>query len=419
MKVLTINSSDIEGGAARAAYRLHQGLLRVGAGSRLMVQGRSSDDPFVEGPPDTLLGKAFAKMRPSLDLRPVRRYPNWQGRMFSPAWIPAGKLVERINASDADIVHLHWVAGGMLRVEDLAAIRKPLVWSMHDMWPFTGGCHYDEECGRFTSHCGRCPILGSVQEKDLSHRVFERKLRTFRGMPPITFVGLSSWMADSAKSSALLGGHAVEQLPNAIDTEVFKPMDRVEARRMLGLPLDRTIVLFGAVNATADPRKGFAHLSAALKELPVGSVELAIFGASRPLDPPRLEHPFHYMGRFGDDISLCLLYNAADVTVVPSVQENLSNTIVESLSCGTPAVGFAIGGNVDMIDHLRNGYLAKAFDASDLARGISHVLDPVNAPALRDQARRTALERFELEHVARRYLALYDGVLERQGKRTS
>ncbi len=327
--------------------------------------------------------------------------------MFSPAWVPATGLVKRINSSDADVVHMHWVNGGMLRIEDLKSITKPIVWSLHDMWPFTGGCHYDEHCGRYSSHCGACPVLDSSMEKDLSYRIFERKRKAFGTMAPMTFVGLSNWMAECARESRLLEGHSVVQLPNPIDTNVFKPVDQRVARDILGLPLDRPLILFGAVNATADPRKGFEHLSKALDELPSGSVELAIFGSSRPLVPPRLGHPMHYLGRLNDDISLSLLYSAADVTVVPSLQENLSNTIVESLACGTPAVAFSIGGNPDMIDHLHNGYLAKAFDPSDLAIGIRHILDQRAQGQFHTNARAVAVERFALERVAQRYLQLY------------
>ncbi len=414
MRILTINFSDLDGGAARAAYRLHQGLLTIGVGSRMYVQNRSSDDRFVDAP-STAFAKAASKVRPSLDLRPVSRYPNYQRKMFSPAWMPSRGLVDLINGSDADVVHMHWVNGGMLRIEDLARIQRPIVWSMHDMWPFTGGCHYDEECGRYASHCGACPILGSDRERDLSYKVFERKSRIYRSLRPITFVGLSHWMATSARNSALAQGHNVVELPNPIDTEVFKPVDRMEARRMLGLPLDRPLILFGAVNATADPRKGFRHLAAALELIPQNSVELVIFGSSRPKDPPRLGHPMHYVGRLSDDVSLALLYNAADVSVVPSVQENLSNTIVESLSCGTPAVAFRIGGNPDMIDHQQNGYLARPFDAADLASGIRQALDN-GTGAWRRAARVSAVERFGMLRVAERYKELYGSIIssERQ-----
>jgi glycosyltransferase involved in cell wall biosynthesis len=411
MRILTVNSSDLDGGAARAAYRLHQGLLRIGLDSRMLVQSRTSDDHRVQGPV-TAMDKAMARIRPSLDLFPVKRYPTYGRKMFSPAWLPFGGLVDRINASDADVVHLHWITAGMFRLEELERVNKPMVWSLHDMWAYTGGCHYDEECGRWRSTCGSCPVLGSTKENDLSRKVFQRKLKTYARLKGrLTIVGLSAWMAECAQESILLKDLRVVQLPNPIDTAVFKPVDRRVAKEILGLPTDKPLILFGAVNATADPRKGFVHLSEALRSLPSGSVELAVFGASRPQQVPDLGHPIHYLGRLHDDAALCLLYNAADVTVVPSLQENLSNTIVESLACGTPVVGFGIGGNKDMVDHGVNGALAPAFDANAMAEGIRWVLDSGRSDEVRSNARRIALERFELVRVSERYRGLYGEVL--------
>jgi glycosyltransferase involved in cell wall biosynthesis len=412
MRILTVNVSDLDGGAARAAWRLHQALLKKGVHSGSFVQKKLSDDHRIIGPQGQRAG-IMARLRPSLDMRPVKGYPNYRRKMFSPAWFPNGPLVDRINASDADLVHLHWINGGMLSVEDIQEIRKPLVWSMHDMWTFTGGCHYDEECGRHATHCGSCPVLGSSREKDLSHRVFRRKQACFSKLSPITFVGLSRWMADLARSSPLLKGHEVVQLPNPIDTNTFKPVDKRMARELLGLPQDRSLVLFGAVNATADPRKGFELLQKSLLQIPWGDVELVIFGSSQPSDPPKLGHPMHYMGRMSDDITLCLLYNAADVTVVPSLQENLSNTIIESLSCGTPAVAFDIGGNPDMIVHGRNGFLATPFDPGDLAKGIMEVLQARGSGMHAQNAREDVLRKFSADVVADRYIALYSNVLAR------
>jgi glycosyltransferase involved in cell wall biosynthesis len=411
MKILTVNSSDLDGGAARAAYRLHQGLLRIGLDSRMLVQSRTSDDHRVQGP-NSAVEKAMSRIRPSLDLYPVKRYPNYGRKMFSPAWLPFGGLVDRINASDADVVHLHWITAGMFRLEELDRINKPMVWSLHDMWAYTGGCHYDEECGRWRSTCGSCPVLGSTKENDLSRKVFQRKLKTYARLKGrLTIVGLSAWMAECAQEATLTKHLSVVQLPNPIDTTVFKPVDRRLAKEILGLPTDKPLVLFGAVNATADPRKGFVHLSDALRSLPSGSVELAVFGASRPQQVPDLGHPIHYLGRLHDDAALCLLYNAADVTVVPSLQENLSNTIVESLACGTPVVAFGIGGNKDMVDHGVNGALAPAFDASALADGIGWVIDSSRADEVRTNARRIALERFELVRASERYRELYRVVI--------
>lgn len=413
MRILTVNAADLEGGAARAAYRLHTGLQRLGHEPYMLVQGRTSDDHRVMGP-RTRMEKFMARVRPSLDGWPARRYPGLGNKLFSPSWLRGPALVERINQDPAELVHLHWITAGMLRPEDLLRVQKPMVWSLHDMWAFTGGCHYDEGCGRWMQACGTCPMLGSSKEHDLSRRVHERKQKTYAQLKDkLTVVGLSKWMAECASQSSLMRDLHVVNLPNPIDTHTFKPVDRRVAKEILGLPQDRPLVLFGAVNATADPRKGFAHLSAALHTLPNGSVELAVLGASRPANPPDLGHPTHYLGRLHDDASLCVLYNAADVTVVPSVQENLSNTVVESLSCGTPVVAFHIGGNSDMVDHQVNGILAPGFDAAAMAEGIRWVLDPSHREGARAAARRIAEERFGEAEVCRRYEALYADAIAR------
>lgn len=410
MKILTVSTYDVKGGAARAAYRLHTALRRIGLDTAMMVQSREGPDLEVEAPP-TALSKALGIVRPTLDLMPLKRYPRMLPIMFSPAWVPFTGFARRINGSDADVVHLHWVAGGMMRIEDLAAIRKPIVWSLHDMWGYTGGCHIDAGCGRFRTHCGNCPALGSDQERDLSHRVFERKAHTLARVKDLTIVGLSSWMAACAKESTLFKDFRVVNIPNPIDTGLFKPVDQRVVRDMLGLPQDRKLLLFGGYKATDNPYKGFAELSQALHSLRGEQVELVIMGANRPKDPPDLGSPAHYMGSFQDELSLALLYNAADVTILPSHQENLSNTIMESMACGTPVVAFDIGGNRDMVDHRENGWLAEPLDAGQLAEGIRWALANSDGAGLREASRRTVVDRFEQVKVAERYRDLYAEVL--------
>jgi glycosyltransferase involved in cell wall biosynthesis len=355
--------------------------------------------------------KALGIVRPTLDLMPLRRHPRMLPIMFSPAWVPFTGFARRINESDADVAHLHWVAGGMMRIEDLAYVRKPIVWSLHDMWGYTGGCHIDAGCGRFRTHCGACPALGSTHEHDLSHRVFERKARTLARVRNLTIVGLSGWMAACARESTLFRDLRVVHLPNPIDTGLFKPVEQRIVREMLGLPVDRKLLLFGGYKATDNPYKGFAELSKALDGLRGEGAELMILGANRPKDPPDLGSPTHYMGSYQDELSLALLYNAADVTIVPSHQENLSNTIMESLACGTPVVAFDIGGNADMVEHRVNGWLAKPLEADHLAEGIRWTLANSGPAGLREAARRTVEERFERSKVAQRYHELYKEVL--------
>ena len=266
MKILIVNTSDIEGGAARAAYRLHKALLSQGVDSQMLVQSKSSDDYTVITETDKVK-KTLNKLRPFFDSIPIRFYKERTKTLFSSSWLPFSNIVDKINEINPDIVHLHWICSGMMRIEDIARIKAPVVWSLHDMWAFTGGCHYDEECRGYEKECGNCKILGSDKEKDLSRKIWHRKERTFAKIPNMTIVGLSRWLAQSAKSSTLFKNTKVVNLPNPIDTNIFKPFSKDKARELWRLPKDKKLVLFGAMGATSDPRKGFEELSEALQKL--------------------------------------------------------------------------------------------------------------------------------------------------------
>ncbi len=411
MKVLIINTNDIDGGAARAAYRLHRALLNRGIHSQMLVQNKSSDDYTVIGP-TTKVQKAIGKLRPILDSLPVRWYKNRTKTLFSPAWLPFSNVVNKINEIKPDIVHLHWICGGMMRVEDICKIKVPIVWSLHDNWAFTGGCHIKWDCEKYKENCGACPRLGSDKQNDLSRKTWNRKQKVFSKLPNITIVGLSKWLAECAKESSLLGDKKIVNLPNPIDTSIFKPFDKEKARELWNLPANKKLILFGAVNATNDINKGFKELSEALRKLQYKDVELVVFGSSKPQNAPDFGFKTHYMGHLYDDVSLIALYSSADVVIVPSLQENLSNVIMESLACGTPVVAFDVGGNSDLIDHKMNGYLAKPFDTADLAFGIEWVLNADNYEELCRNAREKIVREFDSRIVAKKYINLYEEVLQ-------
>ena len=410
MKILIINTSDISGGAARAAYRLHKALRTLGIESWMLAQNKVSDDYTIIGP-ETKIQKAIAKIRQLLDQLPVKFYKYKTKTIFSPAWLPFSGIVKKINNINPDIVHLHWICGGMLRIEDLVKIRKPIVWSLHDMWAFTGGCHYDEFCGAYKNRCGNCKILNSNKSYDLSTWIWNRKRKVFLDIKNLTIIGLSKWLVNSARESALLKNNKVINLPNPLDTNLFKTINKKIAREILSLPQNKKLILFGAINPLGDPRKGFKELKEALDKLKETNIELVVFGSSLPKSPPKFKYKTHYLGQLEDDVSLVVLYNAANVTVVPSLQENLSNTIMESLSCGTPVVAFDVGGNSDMIDHKINGYLAKPFDIVDLANGIEWVLNHPNYEKLCQNAREKVVKCFDSRIIAKKYIELYKEIL--------
>jgi glycosyltransferase involved in cell wall biosynthesis len=411
MKILIVNTFDIQGGAARAAYRLHRALLENGMDSQMLVQSKSSDDYTILAETD-IIRKKFNSLRRIFDGLPVRFYKNRTQTLFSPAWFPFSNVVDKINKINPDIVHLHWICDGMMRIEDIAKIKAPVVWSLHDNWAFTGGCHIMWECDKYKENCEACPRLGSNKENDLSRKIWHIKEKTFAKIPKMTIVGLSRWLAECAEKSTLLRDKKVVNLPNPIDTNTFKPFDKDKARELWNLPCDKKIVLFGAMGATSDINKGFKELSKALQMLDKNlNIEFVVFGSSQPQNAPDFGLKTHYLGSLHDDVSLVTLYSAVNVMVVPSLQENLSNAIMESLACGTPVVGFDIGGNSDMIEHQRNGYLAKPFESKDLAYGIEWVLNAPNYDEICINAREKVVREFDSKVVAGKYIKLYEEIL--------
>ncbi|MBN2781673.1 MAG: glycosyltransferase family 4 protein [Campylobacterales bacterium] len=413
MKILLVNTSDIQGGAARAAYRLHKALLSSVVDSQMLVMNKSSDDFTVQTMANTKIQKGLNKLRPTLDSIPVRFYKNKTKTLFSPSWLLFSGVVDKINEINPDIVHLHWICGGMMTIEDIKRIKAPIVWSLHDMWAFTGGCHYDEECGGYLKECGNCKVLGSGKANDLSRKIYNIKQKTFSKCENMTIVGLSKWLSQCAQNSTLLKDKRHINLPNPIDTTIYKPFDKEKSRELWSLPQDKKLVLFGAMGATSDPRKGFEELSKAMQKLDKNSdIEFVVFGSSRPQNAPDFGFKTHYLGSLADDVSLVTLYSAVDVMVVPSLQENLSNAIMESLACATPVVGFDIGGNSDMIVHQKNGYLAKPFDTNNLADGIEWILNNDSYNELCTNAREKVMQEFDSVVVAKKYIELYREILQ-------
>ena len=271
-----------------------------------------------------------------------------------------------------------------------------------------------KNCEGYKKCCGNCKVLASDKENDLSQRIHNRKAKVFGKLENLTIIALSRWLATCAESSELLKDKHIMCLANPIDTEVFSPFDKLHARKLLNLPIDKKLILFGAMGATSDPRKGFSELSQALTLLKRDDVELVVFGSSKPKTSQDFKYKTHYLGSLHDDVTLKVLYSAADVMVVPSLQENLSNAIMESLACGTPVIGFDIGGNSDLIGHQINGYLAKPFDSDDLAKGIEWILNAKNYDQLCENAREKVVTTFDCQLVAKQYIEIYQHIIDGQ-----
>lgn len=413
MKILTVNYSDIDGGAARAAYRIHHALRKAGVESTMLVSKAISDDWTVESRKnkyDQVLvmtrnefGKIFTKILKT------------ENKIVHSPSILSSRIVNHINDSDADIVHLHWVQNEMLSIEDIGKIKKPLVWTLHDMWAFCGAEHYTED-DRWRE--GYNKNNRPLYEKgfDMNRWVWERKRKAW--IKPINMVTPSTWLAGCVKESKLMSEWPVKVIHNAINTEVWCKISKNNARQILGLPYEIPLILFGAmrVNGEIDKRKGMKYLLNALQYLKnqYHTYELVVFGQLPPKYDMNLGYKMHFMGHLYDEVSLKLLYSACDVMVVPSLQDNMPNTVKESLSCGTPVVAFRTSGLPDMIEHKKNGYLAAPHDDKDLAEGIKWVIsDKIRHNILSENAREKALVSYNSNNVAKKYIALYEQILDK------
>lgn len=411
VKILILSARDLRGGAARAAYRLHQGLLAAQVDSQMLVQNKLSDCHRIIAP-KSKIKRGIAAMKPALDQLPLNLYRHRDRsiNIYSSQWLPNNieKQIEQINP---DVINLHWVNGGFVPIAALSRLKQPLVWTLHDMWAFTGGCHYSGKCDRYLQSCGACPQLGSHQPGDLSHWNWRRKEKAWQNLN-LTIVTPSQWLANCAQSSSLFKQFPIQVIGNGLDPQVYQPHDPQVARKIFNLPRDKKIILFGALNSTQDQRKGFSLLLSALEHLKSNSdsasIELVIFGASEPAQPINFGFKTHYVGQLSDDVALSLLYAAADVFVAPSVQDNLPNTVLESLFCGTPCAAFKIGGLPDLIEHQFNGYLAHPEQPQDLARGIDWILaDQTRAQQLRINSRSKAIADFNLAQQTQKYLRVF------------
>ncbi|MBW4691730.1 MAG: glycosyltransferase family 4 protein [Lyngbya sp. HA4199-MV5] len=410
MNVLHLSTSDTDSGGARAAHRLHLGLEAMGCTSQMMVRAKFGSDNTVIAERSIL-----TKLGPPASGLPLSLYPKRNAGMFSPQWLP-DVLASRAERINPDIINLHWVCNGFLQIETISKFKPPLVWTLHDMWPFTGGCDYIRDCENYKKSCGTCPQLHSNLPWDLSRWIWQRKAQAWRNID-LTLVATSSWMADCARSSSLFQDRRIEVIPLGLDTDKYKPINQQVARDLLNLPQNKQLILFGAVNATSDHRKGFQLLLPALQKISSRGwgeqVDLIVFGSSKPKNPTDLGFKTHYLGHVRDDLVLALIYSASDVMVVPSIQEAFGQTASEALSCGTPVVAFNATGLKDIVDHQKNGYLATPFDIEDLEKGIIWVLeDKDRHHELKIHARKKSLQEFSSQVQASRYLSLYRSILE-------
>lgn len=422
VKTILLNTFD-KGGAGVAAYRLHEAFNNEGKVQSTLVYlhgdaGHRFENVHVIA--NNTLARKIALARLAWEkfwLIPKIKLKEDRFR-FSTATMGVD-FTSFPLLKDADIIHLHWINNGFLSIpyiKKLKKLKKPIVWTMHDMWAMTGGCHHSRTCENYQQQCGNCFYLNNPGKEDVSHKVHQRKGNAYAQLD-ITFIACSNWLAGRAKKSSLLGNRRVEVIPNPIDTNVYKPMDKTAAKANFGLTEDALCISYVAANV-GDVRKGFEYLRTALWQIKVkypqwqDRIKLLVMGEEKTRVNLDLPFEYSFTGYLNDEKSIVNFYNASDVFVLPSLEENLPNTIMEALSCGVPAVAFEVGGIPDLIDHMHNGYLADYESVEDLAEGIAYTLnESQNNKRLQDAARQKVVENFAYPVVAAKVAALYGELL--------
>ena len=404
MRVLIVNTSERTGGAAVAANRLMMALNNNGVKAKMLVRDKETESLTVVGlPKSPMLRWHFLWER----LVVFFHCHFSKKHLFEIDLANTGSDITRLRVfQEADIIHLHWINQGMLSIKGIRKILqsgKPVVWTMHDIWPATAVCHLTLDCQQFADRCCSCRLLphGSA----LAERVWKRK-QWMLGDESVYFVACSRWLESEAKASALLKGHKVTSIPNPIDTHIYNRCDKKAARQRLGLPADKKLILFVSQRVT-NRNKGMDYLVEACRQLDVPDVGVIILGGHAEEVVPLLPVEAYPLGYVNDERRIVDVYNAADVFVLPSLSENLPNTIMEAMACGVPCVGFRVGGIPEEIDHRQNGYVAEYRSADDLARGIRWILTEADHETLSKNAVHKVAQNYSQQSVAIKYLDVY------------
>jgi glycosyltransferase involved in cell wall biosynthesis len=410
LRIIHIATSDINGGAAKASYRIHRALLKSGVNSKLLVLDRSSNDKEVILAKSSALRPTRLRTHISYALMKLQRTNNTD--LHSAAIFPSG-LVQMINEFNADIVNLHWVQGEFISIEDIGKITKPIIWTLHDMWAFCGGEHYSSDT-RFIDGYTRCNRAAKDHGIDLNRWIWQRKLVSWKR--PINIVCPSTWLMKAATKSKLMRDWPISLIHYPINSAVYHPIKSGEAKARLNLRADSRIILFGAVGIDKDKRKGFDLMIEALYKLRLrfgdcSDFVLATFGAEDLPTYDSVPVDIYNHGYVTKEESLNLIYCSADVVIVPSRSDNLPQIALEAQMSGTPVVAFEVGGLPDIVTHKKTGYLAKAFDTDDLAIGMGWALAQ-NKDTLMYNIRNISMQKYSESKIAENYQYQYQRVLE-------
>jgi glycosyltransferase involved in cell wall biosynthesis len=409
MRILHLMAGSIEEGAARGLYWLHEGLLNKGIDSKILIQQeyrRVQDNTVsvITRSKKTRIINYFNIMMEKLIVHYYRKKNPFE--LFSPS-IFGLNIMNNDLYKNADIIHLHWINNAYIDFKMLSKIQKPIVWTLRDMWPFTGGCHYAGNCENYKNSCGRCPMLGSSSKYDLSKYIFQRKKKYYKDN--IHAVAISNWMKTCAQESKLFNN--TEVIHNCLDPEKFSSISKKTARETLGLSIDSKVVLIGAINILDNKTKGFDKFIEAVKLLD-DDIQYLFFGSHMSDHENFKNKKIKSLGFINDDITLKIVYSAADVFVAPSIQEAFGKMIIESMACETPVVAFDATGPKDIITHKVDGYLAEAYESSDLAEGIKWILeDKEQHVLLSKKAREKVMNNFSSDIIAEKYIDLYKKII--------
>lgn len=419
LKVVHINTYDGNGGAGRACLRLNLALnAEAGMDSKVIVFYKFGQNPAVKTFTNTHFKRAYAAFTIVAERLLAKRYLKPVKIPFSFTWFGTS-VIHHPDVLAADVIHLHWVNHSFLNpkhLAELAKLNKPIVWTFHDSNAFTGGCHVRYTCAHFEKKCGDCPVLINANPQDISHQIWNQKNAAYQNLN-FQIIAPSSWMQKSVLRSSLMRGKTVNVIPNTLETNIFQPQNQHEAREKLGLPKDRFIFLTGFMPSKKDSHKGAAYLLESLELLAAKNsidpqkIELVIFGNRNTDDVPVFPFKTTFLGTINNDEKLAACYASADAFLIPSLEDNLPYTVMESLACGTPVIAFTTGGIPDMVFHQKNGFLAEYKSAQSFCDGMEWIKNYPVKEALRKAARETVMQKFSENVIAQQHLELYKSLV--------
>jgi glycosyltransferase involved in cell wall biosynthesis len=419
LKVVHLNTYDGNGGAGRACMRLNRALLSQNIDSKVIVHYKFGKNPQIGDFNPNFIQKAYTAALIILERVWAKRYLKALKTPFSFAWF-GRSVIHHPDVKNADIIHLHWINHGFLNpshIAEIAKLNKPVVWTFHDSNAFTGGCHVRYTCNHFEHECGNCPLLKNSAPNDYSNRIWKQKHEAYKQLD-FTIVAPSKWMQASVLQSSLMKGKVINQIPNTLETTIFKPADKKLAKEQAGFPADKFIFLSGFMPSRKDLHKGTSYLLEGLNLLKnrlglrAEEIELVVFGNRNTDDVPDFPFKTSFLGTINDDEQLARGYAAADAFLIPSLEDNLPYTVMESLSCGTPVIAFTTGGIPDMVKHEYNGYLATYRSAESFADGMEWVINYPDPVKLQQQARQSIMDGFSEDIISKRHIDLYHQLLK-------